>query len=265
MLEKEGNVYSKSKRSQVTVFIIIAVLIIAAAILIYIFWPKIGGIIGEKTEVTPESFIRNCLEDTVDSVVGNISMQGGSLNPEHFYMYKGNKIEYLCYAEAYYEKCTMQQPMLYKNVGEEIITGIKEKEEFCFDELKKEYESQGYSITIANNGATTAELLPQRVLVNFDRTIIINKGDTKKTINGLKIILNNNLYEHIGITTSILGYETNLGDSETTTYMNIYPDLKVEKYKQGEGTTIYILTNREGNGVFQFASRSMAWPPGYGI
>ena len=46
--------------------------------------------------------------------------------------------------------------------------------------------------------------------------------------------------------------------------MNYYHDLNVEKKKQSDGSTIYILTDRNNENKFQFASRSVAWPPGYG-
>jgi len=55
------------------------------------------------------------------------------------------------------------------------------------------------------------------------------------------------------------------GDAETTTYMNYYRDLKVEKKKKTDGTTVYIITDRNDGNKFQFASRSIAWPPGYAI
>ena len=47
--------------------------------------------------------------------------------------------------------------------------------------------------------------------------------------------------------------------------MILYPGVKVEKYKQEDGTTVYILTDRNTNDKFQFAVRSLAWPPGYGF
>ena len=77
-------------------------------------------------------------------------------------------------------------------------------------------------------------------------------------------MLDNNLYELASIAESIVEWEATYGDSETTTYMNYYHDLKVEKKKQTDGTTIYIVTNRDTRNKFQFASRSVAWPPGYG-
>jgi len=39
--------------------------------------------------------------------------------------------------------------------------------------------------------------------------------------------------------------------------MDYYHHLKVEKKKQGDGTTIYMITNRDTGDKFQFASRSV--------
>jgi hypothetical protein len=47
--------------------------------------------------------------------------------------------------------------------------------------------------------------------------------------------------------------------------MQYYPDLKIEKTKLSDGTTIYILSNVVSKDRFTFASRSLAWPPGYGL
>ena len=44
--------------------------------------------------------------------------------------------------------------------------------------------------------------------------------------------------------------------------MLYYPSIKVEKKKQSEGTTIYILTDRDSSEEFMFAVRSFAIPPG---
>jgi hypothetical protein len=56
--------------------------------------------------------------------------------------------------------------------------------------------------------------------------------------------------------------EARYGNSETTIYMDYYHNLKVEKSEQTDGSTVYRLTDRKDGSVFQFASRSIAWPPG---
>ena len=105
------------------------------------------------------------------------------------------------------------------------------------------------------------ELLPQRVFVSFEKDLTLTKGDAERC-DKIDVVIDNNLYELVSISNSILNMETKYGDSETTIYMNYYHNLKVEKKKQSDGTTIYILTHRDTGNKFQFASRSVAWPPG---
>jgi len=94
--------------------------------------------------------------------------------------------------------------------------------------------------------------------------LTLTKGDSEN-YEIFRIIVDSDLYELTGIARSIIAWEAAYGDVETTTYMNYYHNLKIEKLNQMEGSTIYILTNRDTKEVFQFASRSVAWPPGYGI
>ena len=118
----------------------------------------------------------------------------------------------------------------------------------------------GYAVTLTE-GETKVELLPNRIIVVFENDLTLTKDDSER-YDELSVIVNNNLYELVSITNSILNMETRYGDSETTIYMNYYHNLKVEKKKQTDGTTIYILTDRNKGDKFQFASRSIAWPPG---
>ena len=66
------------------------------------------------------------------------------------------------------------------------------------------------------------------------------------------------------VSTSIIQSETKYGESDTTTLMLLYDYLIIDKLRQGDGTTIYILEDNNLGTKFQFASRSYAWPPGYG-
>ena len=90
----------------------------------------------------------------------------------------------------------------------------------------------------------------------------LTKTDTQ-SYKEFKVTTNNNLYQLINIAISILGFETRYGDSETTAYMNYYHNIRVEKKKQDDGTKVYIITDRDSQNKFQFATRSVAWPPGY--
>lgn len=250
-----------SKRSQVTLFIIIAIVAVALIVLIYMFWPDIQGGVGIVPS-TPQGYIQDCMEEEMAKVVETISLQGGSLNPENSINYLGNEVEYLCYNEEYYLRCVMQQPMLKSHIEDEIENAIRVKTDECFNALQESYEGKGYSVNLVR-GDYDVELLPRQVSATFNYPLTLTKQDTER-YPSFRVDLSNNLYELVMVATSILNWEARYGDAETTTYMDYYPDLKVEKQKQSDGSTIYILTNRDTGNKFQFASRSIAWPPGYG-
>ena len=258
----EEKITKKNNKGQVTIFIIIAILIVIAAVLIYWFYPQLKATFLFNEE-NPSAFLQNCMEDELTENIEKISLHGGSLNPEHYILYNNYQIEYLCYTGEYYKTCVMQQPMLKAHIEEEIKKSIEVKSKECLDKLKINYESKGYQVRI-ESGEIKTELTPKKITISLNSPLTTIKGETKK-YNSFDVILNNNLYELISIANSILNWEARYGDAETTIYMNYYKDIKVEKKKQSEGSTIYILTERSSQNKFQFASRSVAWAPGYGV
>ncbi len=264
MKEKRGHTTKYTTkyrvRGQVTIFVIVAIVITAAALLIFLFYPKIKTTLGFGSQ-NPSEFLQNCLEDDLKEIVEIISLQGGSVEPEHYVVYNGEKIKYLCYTGENYKTCVMQEPLLEKSISKEIAKSIQSRANECLKDLKKSYEKRGYKVSIKNNAKIEAELLPKRVVINLNQGVVLEKGDKEKYQN-LHVVLNENLYELVSIASSILNWEARYGDSETTIYMNYYHDLKVEKKKLSDGTTVYILTDRNKGNKFQFASRSLAWPPG---
>jgi len=247
------------KRGQVTIFIIIAVIIVALVALVFLFKPDFIPDFDDAPK-SPDSFIESCLEEKIQETVETLSLQGGSINPEFYILYKNNKAEYLCYTNEYYKNCILQQPMLKKHIEEEIKNNIKNDVRNCFNSLKKSYEEKGYVVGL-QTGETRIELIPKRIVSTFNYVVTLTK-DSVDEYNSFDIVLNNNLYELVGITNSILDWEATYGDAEPTIYMDYYRDLKVEKFIDSDGSTIYTLTDKNTNSKFVFASRSLVWPPG---
>ena len=183
--------------------------------------------------------------------------------PENFILYERNKIEYLCYTSENYKPCVVQRSMLENHVEDEIEKAIASKVSSCFNEIKSNYEGRGYNVNL-QAGETRVELLPKRVVVYMDNEITASRTETERYQN-FTVVLNNNLYELVSIANSIIDFESETGDSDPGFYMSIYSDLKVEKLNQMDGSTIYILTDRNMGSKFQFASRSVVWPAGLGV
>jgi hypothetical protein len=249
------------KRGQVTIFIIIAIVIVGLGVAIYALYPRISNVFGGAQQ-SPEEFIRVCMEDSIRQTIDTLSSQGGSIEPERYFTYNENPIEYLCYTNENYKTCVVQQPLLKNHVESEIESNIKGDAEKCFDDLQSTFESRGYTVDLVK-GDLRAELLPKRVNVVFENELTLTKGGDTQRYEEFNVVLNNNLYELISIANSIIEWEATYGEADVRTYMGFYPDLKAEKNLRDDGTKIYTLTDRNTGNKFQFASRSLVFPPGY--
>lgn len=250
-----------NKRGQLTIFIIIAILVVAIVALFFAF-PKLRTAVGIEKPESPERFVQSCLEDTIKENVELISLQGGSLEPEPFILYQDNKLQYLCYTNENLKPCVMQIPFLEQHIENEIknsIEGIGGDVDFCFNSLKQTYSDRGYTTNL-KKGDVKVELLPRRVITTMDYEFTFSKGDTTERRETFNVVLNNNLYELIAIAQNIMDRETRFGDANVNYYMDLYSDMKVEKEPLDDDTRIYTLTSKERNEKFQFAVRNFAIP-----
>jgi len=245
-----------NKRGQVTLFIIIAIVILGA--MVYLVYPRIKA---SLVPAAPASSVEKCMLPVITEAITKISKQGGSINPSLYYMYMDNKLEYLCYTREYYKTCVMQQPMLKYHIEQEIGNYVKETAVNCVNQLKEEMQSKGYS-SVVNFKNVSVELTSSDVQVVVNVTAVFTKQGTQ-SFNEFVVRKPSKIYDLVMMTMVIMNYEAMFGDSDTQTFMMYYPNLKIEKIKQGEGSKVYILTNRDAGEIFQFATRSLAWPGGY--
>jgi hypothetical protein len=245
------------KRAQITVFIILAISIVIILFLLYTGREEIVSIF---TGETPVEQIKLCIEESVQEGINIISVQGGNVNPQNFYLYEGKKIDYVCYTEENYKRCVMQKPLLKNDVENAIKEYSEPKIRDCLESIKSSLEKEGYTVTMTLP-EVSVELIPENVVVNIATDLTISK-DTTEAYKSIKMNLDSRLYSFVMIATSIANWEAQYGDSETINYMMYYPAFKVEKKIQSDGTRIYILTDRESLERFMFATRSVAFPSG---
>jgi len=258
------------KRGQVTIFIIIAILIIALGVLIYMFYPKIVSQMETETK-NPSTFIQECMEETIQDTVDIISLQGGSyvVNESGGRFYKGEDedegtyVRYLCYTNEDFISCINQEPFLTEHIELEILNVISLDIESCFNSLVKSYEDKGYEVDL-KKGNPEVQIIPYSISTNFNHTLTLVKGDSSERYKNFEINLNSNLYDMLEVSKNIIIWEINVGDSLPEAYMNYNPYLKVEKHKKENDIKVYVLTDEKTQEIFRFATRSFAAPIGFG-
>jgi hypothetical protein len=242
------------KKSQITIFVIIALAIIG--VLIFLFYPQIKGFII----TTPESLIPvKCIESNINRAINY------TLNPKNYYLYENQKVDYLCYTSEWYKTCQMQKPFLKQEVETEILKNSSLEIEKCMNKMIEKLKNKGYNVEVNGKAMPEINIVPKKVIVSFNRSIAIEKGEEKSIISSsrLQTEVKSNVYEMLMVASSIQNFEARYGDSVPEEYMGFYPNLKIEKKRQEGGTKIYVITDRETNEKLVFAIRSLAWPPGF--
>ena len=124
-MDKEGKDFNfslKNSKGQVTIFIIIAILIIASAVLIFTFRDKIGlGIFSSNSDPV-YLFVQNCVQETGQDAIHFITQQGGYLFPPTFSTSDG--IPYYFYNKKDYMPTK-------DRIGEEISDYITNSISYC--------------------------------------------------------------------------------------------------------------------------------------
>jgi len=249
---------TKSKKAQLTVFIILALAIAIVLILLFAGRTNLTAIF---TPIAPINQIKECVQEPVQEAVDILRLQGGSLEPSLYYLYQGSKVEYLCYTEEYYKPCVMQKPFLKQAIEQQIQSYASPRIKNCISSVKANLERKGYQVTMTSPQISVS-LLPGDISVEIISDIKIVKEQTE-SYKSIKTDISSTLYQQVMLAGSISNWEAVYGDSDTMSYMIYYPYLKVEKKKQGEGTTVYIITDRDSKDKFMFASRSLVMPAGF--
>ncbi|HJO14563.1 MAG TPA: hypothetical protein QGG70_00770 [Candidatus Pacearchaeota archaeon] len=248
----------KLKKGQVSIFIILGILIVVVLLLLF---SRDAGFDTIFAKQSPYQEIEGCAQTAIQEGLDILMLQGGVIESENYFMYEGKKIDYVCYSENEYENCIMQKPILTNTIRDELEEYSTPKIKSCLSSVKNDLERKGYSV-VMRDPEIVIELVPDNVLVDMNLGLRIEKTGVE-SFDHIRTGIKSKIYNFALITSSISQWETRYGDSETLNYMLYYPSLKVEKKKQGDGTTVYILTDRDTDEKFYFASRSIAIPAGF--
>jgi len=243
------------KKGQVSVFVIVAIVIVSV-ILVFFLWvqPTYFSDLGGRLN------FEGCVEDVVEQAIGELGPKAGFVNPGLTYDYNGEEFTYLCYTNAYYETCTVQVPFLKNVFDEQMEVAIRDGVDSCYENSISDLKSQGYDVV---GGVVDYDVLIEPGVVRVEIDAPTSVGS--QSFSRFNIGVNSPIYEMVMIATSILQSEATLGDAEVDSIMLYYPAYVANKIKRGDGTTVYILSNKILGNKFQFASRSLVWPAGYAL
>ncbi len=249
-------------RGQITIFVIVAILIVAAIVLFFLFRQGIIPGLPNAGEKNPNAAFQDCLKDKILETTDLISKQGGYVNPNLYKEFDGERLAYLCYNSNYYLSCINQEPMLIQHLKEEIKNNLKTKVEECFNQFKTNLERAGYEVN-TNYKGFDVQLVPKKIIVDIDAEITTTKNKQTSSQKDFAIVFPSRIYELEVVAQEITSQEARFCNFEQLGYMLLYPQINIDKFRTGDGDTIYTIEDRKTGEKFKFAVRSCVIPPGF--
>lgn len=248
------------KRGQITIFVIAAVIILSIVLGYFLFRQGLIGTINLKPETNPNSYLQTCIEPHVREGVEVISSQGGYVNATFYKQLDEEKISYLCYQENYYLSCINQEPVLIGHLESELEDYLEVYVKRCYDDLIKdlgksygeEAEYSGFEIYMA----------PGKIYLDIDGKIILERTGDRSVYQGFRIDIPTKFYDTSVVIQEIVSQEARFCNFEQLGFMMLYPEWNIDKFRTGDGITIYTVKNRYSEESFKFAVRSCVIPPG---
>ncbi|MCK4997009.1 hypothetical protein KAS08_01780 [Candidatus Pacearchaeota archaeon] len=245
----------EGKRGQVTIFIILAIIIVAS-VLTFFLYAKPTFLSKEGTRIGFDG----CVQDSLELAIYELEKNGGFVEPEFSYTHEGEEISYLCYTNEYYKTCTVQVPFLSSQIDNQLEIIMRDKVDKCYSDSIEELKSQGYEVTA---GRVDYDVLLETGIVRMEikaPTVVGSQSFTK-----FDVKLTSPVYDMAMMATSLLQFEATFGDTDLNTMSQYYPEYKITKMKMGDGTTIYSIESKIFGDKLQFASRSLVFPAGYDL
>ncbi len=253
------------RKGQVTVFIIVAVMIVAAIVLFFLLRGRQVIEIFKPTMLEPQGYIEKCVRDATSEAISIMLPQGGYITPTNYKLYENNKVAYLCYNENYYESCINQEPVYIKHLESEIKKYISPKVADCVYSLSEELKDRGYVVNY-DDADIDVDVVPGKVKVEVNNDFEMSKNEEHKKYDSFKVLKVSPLFELANVAKEIVNQEAKYCNFEYVGFMLFYPRYDIDKKSVGAGDTaskIYIIGDRITNKKLYIAVRSCAIPPGF--
>lgn len=247
------------KRSQVTIFIILGLIVVVSFIIIFLFFnpPEIRMV----DENNPQAFIESCTREAVEESINLLSKRGGDINPIGYVTYDGENIAYLCYNEEFYESCVNQRPLFVEHIEKEITNYITPIVAECFYDLKSKLEKR-YEIEESQIDIKT-KLQSGHISVTINKNFKTIRKEEIREFNEFGMNMVHPIYEFAKISMEIVNQEIKYCDFDELGFNILHPKYDVKKFITGDSDIIYNIKDSETGEQFKFAIKSCTLPVGF--
>lgn len=264
------------KRGQITIFVVIALIIVAAIVVIFLIRNQLAPTIPEAGVKAPsialqfENGIKECVRGNTQKIIKDLMATAGDTEQEHvaFVLDEGTSNEkrytYLCHIDS--DICnTPCEPQIFlsdESFESKIEDYVSIKGRECVQEILNSATRNGFNVPIQDSPRVEVEIKPDRVDVSYIQAIEISKGNDKASFERFDIPISSVLASFLDIAREITD-ERKAGNKNIHSEINLRnlydPLISVDgpsNTPEIDYTTLYTITKKGSNEKFWFAIRS---------
>jgi hypothetical protein len=256
-----------NKNGQITIFIIVAILLVVVIFLLFTLYNGPIKTYTQKQALEPDQHISECIKNAVGKDSDIVINNSGYIKTPQLVKAFGyqDKIPYrnytyLCYTPNFRAKCIPQEPAILEHVNEELTNDLNEEINNCFSELKINLESQGYIVNLGKEMNFSIDIISGSVRATVYRNVNIQKAEQKKTFNKFISTTRTPLYELISVSQEIIRQEALYCNSEYLEIMREKTEIQIEKFQTGDDVRIYSVKDLPTEKIMRFAIRGCVLP-----
>lgn len=250
-LEKRG------KNAQVTIFIILAIIIVSSIVLISFLYVK--PLVSKNAFEDPQLYIQKCIEPIVKEKISKISEQGGYISPDKFLTYDNTKVQYHCYTSQNEQICTNYEPNLKSQIETELFNNVVGSVETCFSNLKDTLSAYDYTDKPL---VLEISIVPNKIKLNITKELTISKNEQAKTISDFSFSLNDPIYDFVRLENRIVNDEVSCNCPDESCSVDVVAlskennDYEINLFISGNNEKVYSLSEVNTGRDFRFSVRN---------
>jgi hypothetical protein len=252
----------ESKKAQMTIWIIIAIVLVGAILLFFLLERRAPsvGVVGYDIE----PYLQSCVSQGVNEAVEIMLPQGGFLAPAKYKVYNDTNVSYLCLHIGYFKPCINQHPMFINEMSNEIYGYILPRVESCFEDVEKEIGKKNGQIELGKMNFSV-KMAPGKIIVEIEREAKITFGGETRTASQFDVEVKSPAYDLANVALEIANNEAKYCYFVYDGYMILYPRWDIKVWMMSDFTKIYTVKDKNSGIWMRMATRSCAMPPGMGI
>ncbi len=255
----------ENKKAQVTIFVIIAVVVVAIIGLFFLFRGGLFDSVSPSAEIRAESHLHSCLKKEIYENLDKLMIQGSysenKLNLTFEFDEEGKMdVSYLCYTEKSFIPCSNQEAILLRNLEKELKKSLQEKTKKCWNSYIENLENKNYEIK-ENYKDFQIKIVPEKIIMQFDADVSAKKTNETKVYKNPSIAFRTEAYNLLIVAQEILNQESRFCSFQKRGYMLFYPDYDIDSIRTINSDIIYTITHKKNGEKFRFAIRTCYLPP----